>query len=371
MLLAIAAACAAVLLALAAGFWLAATSWLRADRPLREIEFPVLGVEPDLVTLPRAKETLRRGAVALFGPDWSRTELGEVEAADRGRVRRRLAGGDKAPPVGTRVVWSKFFHRGDPQSALGLAFREVAVPGPLGPLPAWLLPGHRRTWILAVHGYRASREEALRALPTMVQSGHPVLVTTYRNDIGAPRSPDGLYHLGDSEWADLEAAAHHALAQGAEDVILFGWSMGGCIVETFLRRSTLSSRVRGVILDSPVLDWHRVVRMETRQRRLPPWLAPAIARAVALRAGIDLAALDHVRAADPGRPPTLLFHGADDRQVPVAGSDDFAAATGGRVRYHRVEGADHTYAWNVDREGYERALAEFLSAVGDAAPGRD
>lgn len=105
--------------------------------------------------------------------------------------------------------------------------------------------------MIFVHGHGTDRGEGLRILPTIVEQGFPSLVMTYRNDAEAPESPDGLYHLGQTEWRDLEAAADYALAHGAEDLILVGYSMGGAITCTFLRESVRADRVRGAILDAP------------------------------------------------------------------------------------------------------------------------
>ena len=96
--------------------------------------------------------------------------------------------------------------------------------------------------------------ETLRALPTLAAEGFPLLVITCRNDAGAPASPDHRYHLGGTEWEDVEAGVRYALEHGAQDIALFGWSMGGCIVETFLHRSAHAGRVRAVVLEFADLE---------------------------------------------------------------------------------------------------------------------
>ena len=92
---------------------------------------------------------------------------------------------------------------------------------------------------------------------------------TYRNDEEAPASPDGFYQFGETEWQDLEAAAQYALQQGAEELILVGYSMGGAIVTNFLYESTLAERVRGAILDAPALNFEALIDHGASQRGVP------------------------------------------------------------------------------------------------------
>jgi alpha-beta hydrolase superfamily lysophospholipase len=261
------------------------------------------------------------------------------------------------------VRWNKFVYQGDPQHALGLAYEEVAIPSTLGELPAWLIPGKRSTWILLVHGRRATREESLRVLKTIAELGFPALVITYRNDAGAPRSPDQRYHLGDTEWEDVEAGVCYALSHGARDVALFGWSMGGCLVETFLHRSPYARQVRAVVLDSPILNVRRVLDAQARRQHLPHWVTHVIAWVATRQTGIYFSALNYERPMQDLPIPTLLFHGTADSQVPVESSDLFAQARPTSVSYLRLQGIDHTLVWNADPQAYGSALKTFFQRI--------
>lgn len=60
-----------------------------------------------------------------------------------------------------------------------------------------------------------------RILPALTQMGSPVLLLSYRNDAGAPSSPDGYYHLGGTSGkAKFRFSALNSMHRAAERTIL-------------------------------------------------------------------------------------------------------------------------------------------------------
>lgn len=346
----------------AIGGWIGSGRLLLVTEVWYMVTLGVIGVTEGAVTLPRRVETAYHGT---YGVTWQNdfAVLGEIVASDTQTVTRRMIKTTQPLSAGLRVTWNIFVYKGDPERALGLAYDDVRIPSELGPLPAWFVPGQRTTWALLVHGFHASREEGLRVLPTLAEMGFPTLLLTYRNDAGAPKSPDHLYHLGDTEWQDIEAGVRYALAHGAQDVVLYGWSMGGFMVETFLRRSSYVAQTRAVVLDAPILDWHKAIDTQMHKLHFPHWFTYVVEWFASWRAGINFAALNYERPPRDRITPALLFHGTADGMVPVESSDTFAQALPGLVTYLRVNGADHTQAWNVDPPAYEDALKAFLVRV--------
>jgi pimeloyl-ACP methyl ester carboxylesterase len=254
-------------------------------------------------------------------------------------------------------------YTGDPGSALALDFTEVTVAGELGPLPAWFVPGDRATWVIVVHGVGATREHALNVVPVLHRFRLPQLVISYRNDPGAPASPDGLGHLGATEWRDLDAAMRYAAGQGAERIVLYGWSTGATMALRALHESAVRDRVAGLVLDSPVLDWRSTVRAAATQRGLPAPLTPLAVRAAEGRAGSYAARQGDV--ADPRRltAPALLVHGPDDTFASWDATRRLAERRPDLVALHTVPGAPHAAMWNVDPDGYEETLRRFLTPL--------
>ncbi len=322
-----------------------------------------LGVDGKNVVLAESRLTTLRGTFGVVWPGGA-AKVGDVAANENGRVERPLLDGT-APPEGTKVRVETNVYEGNPKTALGLVYSEVGVPSELGEMPAWLVPAaNRDTWVITVHGRGASREEALRVLPQLHNAGLPVLLMTYRNDTGSPRSPDGLYHLGDTEWRDIEAAIRYARGQGARKVVLYGWSMGGAIIGQTLARSDLAPAVSGVVLDSPVTNWSQTLDLQASNRGVPTWLTPVAELVSGWRADIDFDRFDLVRNPPALRPPTLLLHGSADGTVPAQSSRDLASAASGigwPLQYVEIPGADHTSGWNVATDTYRAALGDFLT----------
>lgn len=256
----------------------------------------------------------------------------------------------------------------DPAEA-GLAWSDVTYHSSAGPMPAWRFdpPSADRTWVVFVHGRDGRRGQVMPWLSTFADHGLTTLAIAYRNDPDAPPSPDGLCHLGHTEWQDVEAAVVHALAHGADDVVLVGHSMGGAAVGVFLRTSAHAERVRGVILDAPVLHWTPAIRNGLVREGVPtPLLAvlvPAALAAMWARARIDWDALDHLGNARDFTTPMLILHGDDDDRVPAGTSAAFADSRPDLVTYLPVPGAGHGGIWQADPVAVRTATTAFLSAL--------
>jgi uncharacterized protein len=301
--------------------------------------------------------------------------LGAIRALGADRVERVFSRLEGTPPrVGERSAVDGHAWPADPALAAGRPAKEVTYPSPLGPAPAWLVGGRRDTWVILVHGYNAARTETLRTLATVTRLGYPALAVSYRNDPGAPRSPDGLRRWGATEWRDLEAATRYAVGHGAGGVVLAGFSMGGAVVTSFLLSSPLAARVRGVVLDAPALDLGAVIDRGAVDRDLPVLGTPVppaltqVAKGIAgLRYHLDWGQLDYVDRAGHLATPMLVFHQTGDPKVPVAISEALAAARPDLVTLERFGGDGHVQSWNVDRPRYERAVRAFLERVAPAA----
>jgi hypothetical protein len=296
--------------------------------------------------------------------------VGEVTGGDARSVVRPYTPVTGTPAIGTDAWVDPNYYEGDPATALSLEFTDVTVGTELGPMPAWYVPAATATgtWVVFVHGHGGSRQESLRYLTHWHDLGLPVLVPTYRNDEGVPPSPDGYGHLGDTEWRDVAAAVRLAKAQGARDVVLAGWSMGGAISLRALDDPKVAASVRGVVLDSPVLDWRDTFRSQGADRGLPAWLTALAVRTVSARAGIDFDVFDRPARASDLKVPVLLFHSDADDFVPDGPSKALAAARPDLVTYVDVPGARHTRAWNVDPGRYELATTSWLRGVGAVPP---
>jgi hypothetical protein len=180
---------------------LGAIGWFYADETLAvpaaaliDRDVAVLDVDPEggTVTLARTQRSADAGVWGLEGEGWA-SRVEEVVADDvaAGEVTRVLVPEPDSPVVGDLADVSGYAYPVDTTGVFDFEIEEVAVPGPLGDLPSYYVPGEDDTWVVFVHGRGSHRRDALRLLPTVVGRGHPALSISYRKTKRRPSNRTG------------------------------------------------------------------------------------------------------------------------------------------------------------------------------------
>lgn len=330
------------------------------------------------VILPVTPDTVVEGTYGLrFDRGTSVAQIGEITSLEpaHGTVTRRVlrVSGSDLRQARSGSVTSVLYR--NPAEA-GFEHRDVVLPLPVGQAPAWHVPhgnpegplAGKNVWAVMVHGRSGTRTETLAALPVARALGLDSLLVSYRNDGEAPSGPDGRYGLGVTEWEDVEVAVQYALDQGAEDVLLFGWSMGGAIALQTADRSPLSPRIRGLVLTGPVIDWVDVLSHQFRSHRVPApvgrlsqWLLSNEAgrRFTGLASPVDLKALNWITRSDQLHTRSLILHSVDDPVVPYRPSQELAQRNQ-LVSFVPFHQAGHIRERNYDPQRWDTHVRDWI-----------
>ncbi|RXF85603.1 alpha/beta hydrolase [Curtobacterium flaccumfaciens pv. flaccumfaciens] len=369
-------AAAAVGTAVIGGFVAAvARAVVTPDRKRNE-RVPIHAVDPvrKTVTIERTADTELQGRYSLwFGGGTGHMRVGEVLGTTDTTVTRRIIAIDAGDPTAARRGrWGGWFYL--TPGELDVPVEDVDIPTSNGPAPAWVVRADdpAAPWAVLVHGRGVTRAETIRAVPVFRAAGYSVVLASWRNDGVAPPSVDGRYGLGSTEWEDVDSVLRWLTAQDAQSVVLMGWSMGGAVVLQTLLRSRFAGLVDGVVLESPVVDWHAVLKSQSQLLRLPRPVrkvaqrllrTPVLYRLAGLQAPVDLRELDMVTRSDELTVPILLLHSDDDGFVPSSASHDLARARPDLVRLEIQTTARHTKLWNHDADWFDARILAWLTEV--------
>ncbi len=369
-------AAAAVATAVIGGFVAAVARAVVTPDRKRVERVPIHAVDPGrmTVTLERTADTELQGRYSLwFGGGTGHMRVGEVLGTTDTTVTRRIIAIDAGDPTAARRGrWGGWFYL--TPGELDVPVEDVDIPTPNGPAPAWVVRADDpdAPWAVLVHGRGVTRAETIRAVPVFRAAGYSVVLASWRNDGVAPRSDDGRYGLGSTEWEDVDGVLRWLAAQQARSVVLMGWSMGGAVVLQTLVRSRFAGLVDGIVLESPVVDWYAVLKSQSRVLKLPRPVrkiaqrilrTPVLHHVAGLHHPVDLRELDMVARADELSVPILILHSDDDGFVPSSASHELARVRPDIVRLEVQTTARHTKLWNHDADWFDARILAWLTEV--------
>ncbi|MBT2555903.1 alpha/beta hydrolase [Arthrobacter sp. ISL-5] len=330
-----------------------------------------------LVELPASARTTVPGRYSIwFANGTGHACIGEIVSTDAGAgtVTRRVERVDSGDLLLAKAgIWSGYVYpTPDP---LGLPYSDVEIPVENGVAPAWKFAPPRAsadssTWAIHIHGLGGSKAGALRGVPVADRLGYTSLVVSFRNDWDAPASADRRYHLGETEWHDVEAAVLYAVSQGgARNVVLFGWSLGASIALQLAASSEFRHRISRLVVNAPVIDWRSTLVGNARSSGLPGWVArlglqmlgsSGMRWITGLDAPLSFHTLGFLARANELNVPILVIHNEGDRSTPFAISRDFVARRPGLATLLTFPSAEHTQEWNSDPDGWDTAVFDWL-----------
>ncbi|MCT1829011.1 alpha/beta hydrolase family protein [Brevibacterium luteolum] len=336
------------------------------------------GFDDDMrVHLPATDDTLVNGRYGLyFDSATGHAQLGDIieyDPVSQTVSREVLAVTSGNLRTARWGRWTGQFYSHPDQ--LNLPYEDIALVSDVGELPAWYLPTTAEkpsdTWAILIHGRGATRAECLRAGPVLDSLSMPALAMAYRNDAEVRVGRSARYGLGDTEWLDVDVAIDYALARGAKNVVLFGWSMGGAIAFQAASRGRNRDHIRALVLDGPVVDWYNVLDHQAKLNFLPTPIArltldmitrPWARRITGLETPLDLDRMDWLTRAAELDKPLLLIHSESDEFVPTGPSHALANVRRDLVTMPSYTKGRHTKEWNTDPERWSDDVANFLES---------
>jgi alpha-beta hydrolase superfamily lysophospholipase len=223
-------------------------------------------------------------------------------------------------------------------------------------------------WVIHVHGRKTLIGETLRNFSLFDSLGFSQLSFSHETDpkplgLGKHQSTFGF-----QEWKQLEEAVVYAKSNGAEKILVFGWSLGGMIVGQFLNNSKFKDAIVGAIFDSPMFDVRNTLRFQARLSGYDEQFADEVCEAIKTSKGLRLLGYPKLevdtfslgRSALEKTFSSLVMYSRDDGYIAYEDAERFAHINKS-VTLVEFTGARHCRLSNSDPAKYEETIRTFVS----------
>ena len=234
---------------------------------------------------------------------------------------------------------------------------------------AWMAQEDSSKWVIHVHGRKAAMGETLRNFKVFLELGYSQLTISHETD----PEPFGLgshqSYLGLTEWKQIEAAVDYAKKQGAKDIVLFGWSLGGMFIGQYLRK-TNEPGIRAAIFDSPMFDIRNTLRVQAQMSGYSTQFADEVCELIRNSKllkflgypAIDVDSLSLSKNTLESDLPMLVMYSSNDGYISWEDSPKFCELNSSAIAI-QFSGARHCRLKNSNPDRYEQVIRDFISKL--------
>jgi uncharacterized protein len=258
----------------------------------------------------------------------------------------------------------------NPRSAAGLGYESVAFLNALGdalPIEGWYIPAMEdsKKTIVFSHGYGGNREEIWVPIYELAQNAHQQGYNVLMFDYGYVYNKERVVTGGANESYDLIGAVRYARSRGAEEVVVWGFSMGA---GTALQAALRTHEIDAMILDStfvlePDTLYHNLKQYADLPKEpsltLLKWLYPMVNGI-----GMDSVPYEQVKSTAFSL-PIFFIHGTRDERSPYEKIEEIAErqTASPASQLWLVPGATHELVYRAGKEEYLDKTFAFLQTV--------
>ncbi|GGO08927.1 alpha/beta hydrolase [Saccharibacillus kuerlensis] len=258
----------------------------------------------------------------------------------------------------------------NPKQATGMDYKDVTFPAVDGSriMQGWYIPADsadsKKTIVLS-HGYGANREETWVPMYDLAHYAHRLNFNVIMFDYGfASQGSKEVATGGKKETQQLLGAVQYAKQQGAEQVVVWGFSMGG---GTALQAALISDDIDAMILDSAFLLQPDTLYHNIRQNiALPRHPSLEILQMLfPVLNGTSLNQIPYREVEQKDYPiPIFFIHGTEDTKAPYQIAEQLAAnQTNPNSRSWIVQNSHHELIFREHPREYLRRVSNFLGDV--------
>lgn len=256
----------------------------------------------------------------------------------------------------------------NPMIAKGLAYEDVTFPAKDGSrtMSGWYIPadGAVKTIVFS-HGYGANREESWVPMYDLAHYAHTLNFNVLMFDYGfAAQDNKDIATGGKKESQQLLGAIDFAKERGAEELVVWGFSMGA---GTALQAGLVSEDIDAMILDSTFLLEPDTLYHNIKQNiDLPRQPSLAIMEMLfPVLNGTGLNQIPYAKVKSKDYPfPILLMHGTKDDKAPYPIAEELAAKQSNPFSdVWVIEGSHHELLFREHPREYLRRVSAFLGNV--------
>ncbi|WP_172256612.1 alpha/beta hydrolase [Saccharibacillus deserti] len=257
-----------------------------------------------------------------------------------------------------------------PKQAVGMEYEDITFPAIDGSrtMQGWYIPAEntesKKTIVLS-HGYGANREETWIPMYDLAHYAHRLNFNVIMFDYGfASQGSKEVATGGKKETQQLLGAVEYAKQKGAEQVVVWGFSMGG---GTALQAALISDDIDAMILDSAFLLQPDTLYHNIRQNiALPRHPSLEILQFLfPILNGTSLHQIPYQKVEQEDYPiPIFFIHGTEDTKAPYEIAEQLAAnQTNPNSRSWIVKDSHHELIFREHPREYLRRVSNFLGDI--------